>query len=208
MSFTVALLDLDPLPEHVAELEALLDDADRERAKAFHFQHHRRRFIVRRGLVRIELARAIGGEPGRLRFAEGEQGKLSLSDTPELRFNLSHAEHLALLAISDGPEIGCDIEHIDPARARRDIAERFFSPQEFATLSALPEEQWVEGFFNCWTRKEAYIKALGIGLSYPLDSFTVSLAPGEKARLIRGEPGCEIAAIDAGDGYCAAVVTL
>jgi 4'-phosphopantetheinyl transferase len=208
VSFTVALLDLDLLPEQVVELEALLDDADRERAKAFHFEDHRRRFIARRGLVRIELARAIGGQPGRLRFAQGEQGKLSLSDAPELRFNLSHAEDLALLAISDGAEIGCDIERIDPARARRDVAERFFSPRECATLSALPEEQWVEGFFNCWTRKEAYIKALGIGLSYPLDSFTVSLAPGETARLISGEPGCEIAAIDAGDGYCAAVVTL
>lgn len=208
MSFTVALLDLDPLPEQVAELEALLDDADCERAKAFHFEDHRRRFIVRRGLMRLELARAIGGQPGRLRFAQGEQGKLSLSDAPELRFNLSHAEDLALLAISDGVEIGCDIERIDPARARRDIAEQFFSPQEFATLSALPEEQWVEGFFNCWTRKEAYIKALGIGLSYPLDSFTVSVAPGETARLISGKPSCEIAAIDAGDGYCAAVVTL
>lgn len=208
MSFTFALLDLDPPPERMAELAALLDETDHVRAAALHFELHRRRFIVRRALTRVELARAIGGEPGRLRFAEGEQGKLSLQDAPELRFNLSHADDLALLVMSGNSEVGCDIERIDPARARRDVAERFFSPVEFAILSALPEEQWAEGFFNCWTRKEAYIKALGIGLSYPLQSFSVSLVPGDTPRLISGDPKCEIAAVDAGDGYCAAIVTL
>jgi len=208
VNFTSALLDLDQPPERIAALEALLNDADRERAKAFHFEDHRRRFIVRRGLMRIELARVSGLEPDRLRFTEGEQGKPGLLNAPELRFNLSHDEDLALLVMSREAEIGCDIERIDPARARRDIAQRFFSPQEFATLAALPEAQWAEAFFNCWTRKEAYIKALGIGLSYPLDSFTVSLVPGDTPRLISGDTGCSIAAIDAGKDYCAAVVTL
>ena len=109
MNFTSALLDLDQPPERIAALEALLNDADRERAKAFHFEDHRRRFIVRRGLMRIELARVSGLEPDRLRFTEGEQGKPGLLNAPELRFNLSHDEDLALLVMSREAEIGCDI---------------------------------------------------------------------------------------------------
>lgn len=208
MSFSIALLDLDLPPEQVTELSALLDEAERDRAAAFHFERDRRRFIVRRGLVRIELARATGGEPDSLSFSEGPQGKPGLSGAPHLRFNVSHAEDLALFVMSRESEIGCDIERIAPDRARRDVAKRFFSPQEFASLTALPEEQWAEGFFNCWTRKEAYIKALGIGLVYPLESFTVSLAPGDQPRLITGEPSCTISTVDAGPGYSAAVVTL
>lgn len=208
MSFSVALLNLDPPPERVAELSGLLDNTERARAAAYHFEGDRRRFIVRRALVRIEIARATGDEPGSLGFIEGPQGKPTLSGAPGLRFNVSHAEDLALLVISRASEIGCDIERIEPDRARRDVAKRFFSPQEFASLSALPEEQWAEGFFNCWTRKEAYIKALGIGLAYPLESFSVSLAPGDPPRLITGEPGCTISTVDAGPGYSAAVVTL
>ncbi len=208
MNFSVAQLDLDPPPERVAELSALLDDRERERAAAYHFERDRRRFIVRRALVRIEVAHATGGEPDSLRFIEGPQGKPSVWGAPHLRFNVSHTEDLALVVMSREREIGCDIERIDPDRARRDVAKRFFSPQEFAALTALPEEQWAEGFFNCWTRKEAYIKALGIGLAYPLESFSVSLAPGDQPRLITGEPGCTISTVDAGPGYSAAVVTL
>ncbi len=208
MSASVALLNLNPPPECVAELSDLLDDTERRRAEAYHFEQDRRRFIVRRGLVRIELARATGDEPGSLSFIEGPQGKPGLSDAPHLRFNVSHAEDLALFVMSRESEIGCDIERIDPDRARRDVAKRFFSPQEFACLTALPEEQWAEGFFNCWTRKEAFIKALGVGLAYPLESFTVSLAPGDQPRLITGEPSCTISTVDAGPGHSAAVVTL
>lgn len=208
MRFTAVLLDLNQPPARTAELEALLDDEERSRAAAFHFERDRRRFSVRRGLLRIELARATGIEAARLGYVEGPQGKPSVIEAPALRFNVSHAEDLALVVMSRETEIGCDIERIDPKKARRDVARRFFSPEEFATLDALPNEQWAEGFFNCWTRKEAYIKALGVGLAYPLESFTVSLAPGDRPRLITGEPHCTISALNAGPGYSAAVVTL
>ena len=86
------------------------------------------------------------------------------------------------------------------------VAERFFSPLERVLLSSLPPDRWVEGFFNCWTRKEAYIKALGVGLSYPLDAFDVSLAPGEPAQLMRGCDGWSVQALEPAPAFAAAVV--
>jgi 4'-phosphopantetheinyl transferase len=102
-----------------------------------------------------------------------------------VRFNASHSGGLALFAITLDREIGVDIEHVRPMRDLEGIAARFFSTRETADLMSLPEDQREEGFFRCWTRKEAYIKAIGDGLSVPLDSFAVSLEPGEAARMIQ-----------------------
>jgi 4'-phosphopantetheinyl transferase len=107
------------------------------------------------------------------------------SNAPPLRFNLSHSHELALFGFAYGREIGIDIEYIRPTFAREQIAAQFFSPRENAALRLLAADQHALGFFNCWTRKEAYIKARGQGLSLPLDQFDVSLTPGEPAVLLQ-----------------------
>ena len=100
----------------------------------------------------------------------------------DLRFSLSHSRGLALYAVARGLEVGCDLEFRDPRLACGRVAERFFSPPELHALRSLPAERWAEGFFNGWTRKEAYVKARGLGLSLPLDSFAVTLAPRRARR--------------------------
>lgn len=160
---------------------------EQNRAGKFYFERDRRSFIVARGTLRALLGRYLDRSPGRLRFCYGPHGKPALtrdSGGDTLRFNLSHSHGMALFAIARHREVGVDVELIRPGLAREEIAERFFSPQEVFMLRKVPVEKRVEAFFNCWTRKEAYIKATGKGLSLPLDEFVVSLAPGEPAALL------------------------
>jgi len=128
-----------------------------------------------------------------LRFSYSPYGKPSLAEefnVGALCFNLSHADGLALYAVTCGRQLGVDIERVRADLVDAQVAEQFFSPQEVAALRALSGNIQPQAFFNCWTRKEAYIKARGEGLSLPLDQFDVSLAPGEPAALLRtgGEP--------------------
>jgi 4'-phosphopantetheinyl transferase len=160
---------------------------ERARAEAYHFQRDRERFIAARGALRTILARYLPRTPEQLRFTYSRYGKPALLETMNergLRFNISHAHELALCAVTRGREVGVDIEFIREDFASLDIAGRFFSQAEVAALRALPPGAQTLAFFNCWTRKEAYIKARGEGLSHPLDCFTVSLIPGEPARLL------------------------
>jgi 4'-phosphopantetheinyl transferase len=157
------------------------------RAKRYRFERDRRRFIVARGLLRAILAGYTGVEPGQLRFRYGPRGKPRLVGEiggRALCFNVAHAHELALFAVARGREIGVDVEYVREDFAGIEIAERFFSPREVVTLRQLPAEARTKAFFNCWTRKEAYIKARGDGLSLPLDRFDVSLAPDEPAALL------------------------
>lgn len=179
---------LDQSPESVARLAELLGEDERERAARFFFEKDRRRFTVARGILRTLLAGYLGIRPEAVRFRYGLRGKPFLE--PEggaetLRFNLSHSNEMALLAFSPGRELGIDIEWMRANLACEQIAERFFSPSEVGTLRSLPPEVRPRAFFTCWTRKEAFIKARGTGLSSPLAEFDVSLAPGEPARLLR-----------------------
>ena len=165
----------------------ILSPDELERAARYHFQKDRDHFVVARGGLRTILSRYLNVEPARLLFCYDAYGKPSLSEPsgrPPLRFNVSHAHGLALYGFTLDRRIGIDIEHIREDFASEQIAERFFSQREVAMLRALPVEMKTEGFFNCWTRKEAYIKAIGHGLSMPLDRFVVSLAPGEPAALL------------------------
>jgi 4'-phosphopantetheinyl transferase len=126
--------------------------------------------------------------PAQLRFSYNAWGKPALtndSGADALRFNLSHSHQLMICAVTCGRDIGIDLEHLRSDLAQLQIAEQFFSSQEVAVLSALPVEQQTKAFFNCWTRKEAYIKARGEGLSFALDQFDVQFAPGESAALLR-----------------------
>jgi 4'-phosphopantetheinyl transferase len=170
-----------------ALLETLCPE-ERHRAERFHFQRDRDHCVVARGVLRSLLGHYLQLSPAELRFRYNPQGKPSLDGAAAhggLRFNLSHSGTLALYAIALDREVGIDIEKIDPSRADRSIAENFFSAREVAALDGLTEDgAWLQGFFQCWTRKEAFIKARGEGLSLPLDRFAVSLGPGVEARLL------------------------
>lgn len=204
---TLTLLDLDLPRAELDEYCCWLDADECRRASAFRRPLDRDRFVARRGLMRAYLGQELGIAPRMVRIAADEHGKPFLVDDPDLAFNLSHSNGLALLATMRGHSIGCDIEWRDPELACPRVAERLFAPQEYETLSALPPEQWIAGFYNCWTRKEAYVKALGLGLSHPLDAFTVSVAPGEPACFTSDEPGWTLASFEPAPGYQAALAT-
>jgi 4'-phosphopantetheinyl transferase len=198
----------------VQSLQHTLAADELSRAEQLYFPKDRKHFMVARGLLRAILSRYLDMEPGQLRFCHSPYGKPALATTPgqdTLSFNMSHSHGLALYAITRGREIGIDLERIRGDLNCEQIAARFFSPRENAVLRALPAELKPEAFFNCWTRKEAYIKARGEGLSLPLDQFDVSLAPGEPTMLLntRGDPQetarWSLQALTPGPGYVAAL---
>jgi len=167
--------------------DELLSPEERGRAERFYFQRDRDRFIARRGILRILLGCYLGVEPECVELSRGEKGKPVIAGAPggdTLHFNLSHSENMALFAFSSEHEIGVDIEQMRDNVEMAQLVERFFSEKEKEEWRALPESQRKEAFFNGWTRKEAFTKATGEGLTMPLDSFDVSLAPGEPARLL------------------------
>lgn len=173
---------------YLRTLEDTLTADECARAERFYFQKHREHFIAGRGVLRNILSRYLDREPGQLRFCYNSYGKPALTEetgAEGLCFNLSHSHGIALYAVTRNREIGVDIEYFRPDVEAGKLAERFFSPREADELRALPEHLRKEGFFNCWTRKEAYIKAEGKGMSIPLSAFDVSLTPGEPAALLR-----------------------
>ena len=174
----------------VARIQSLLATLTAEecaRAERFRFQKDREHFIVGRGSLKAILSGYLNMAADQLRFRYARYGKPSLvpiAGVEPLNFNLSHSGGLALCAVTRGRELGVDIEHMRPKVALIKIAERFFSPRESAELRALPVECQPKAFFNCWTRKEAIIKAKGGGLSIPLSEFDVSLVDGQPAALL------------------------
>jgi 4'-phosphopantetheinyl transferase len=205
---------LDVVPSSLDALTLILAPDELQRANRFHFYKGRLDFIAARGALRTILARYLRADARELRFEYGSHGKPKLAgDFGEttLRFNLAHAHRLALYAISRGREVGIDLEWVRPEFAGEQIAESSFSRGEVLALRSLPVEKQTEAFFNCWTRKEAYIKARGEGLSIPLDKFQVSLAPGQPARLLTvdGDPDetarWTLSELIPGPGYVAAL---
>lgn len=204
-------LALDFPESLIPRMEELLSEEERTRAHRFHFEHDRLRFIAAHAQLRLILAAYLQTQPQTLLFGKNAYGKPCLEGKAALRFNLSHSGSLGLLAVTSQQEVGVDIEILRQEVDRRNIAERFFAPGEVTALFSLPTEQQTIAFYACWTRKEAYIKARGKGLSIPLDAFEVSLIPGEPARLLRLDPGAQgpfsIQALEPGSGYAAALVT-
>ncbi len=171
----------------IRHLDLSLSNDEHERAGRFQFEHLRRSFIVARGVLRSILAGYKNCKPGDIQFEYAKTGKPLLSKQAgpvEFCFNLSHSGDLVVIAVTLGRQIGIDIEHIRPIREMKEIAERTFSQAENQQLETVPEEQKLKAFFNCWTRKEAFIKAIGDGISFPLDQFVVSLTPDEPAKLV------------------------
>lgn len=176
----------EPIP---ACFRSILSPDELAKADRFYFAKDRGRSIVARAVLRLILSRYLDAEPARLRFCYNAFGKPALTterNADGLQFNVSHSDELAIIGVARGREIGVDVEHIREGLARDEIAKRFFSPSELEMLRALPCDVQTRGFFNCWTRKEAYMKARGEGLSLPLEQFDVSVIPGEPAALLSG----------------------
>jgi len=178
----LAMLDVEP--QERTRLNSYLNKDEVSRAERFVFPRDRDHFIVARGRLRELLGKYLDCPPYAVEFKTGRYGKLFLLDDRDpLRFNLSHSHGLALYGFCMGRELGIDTEKIRPEFAGEGIAERYFSVAEQRDLCELPKELRDTAFFLCWTRKEAYIKAHGDGLQIPLDSFDVSLKPGEPETL-------------------------
>jgi len=193
--------------------EALSLD-DRTRADRFKFESDRRKFCVARASLRLILSRYLDTKAGRLQLETNEFGKPFLprqKRSQDIRFNLSHSHELALIAITRDREVGIDIEYMRPDFASDEMATHFFSRVEVEQFRSVPADLRTESFFNCWTRKEAYIKARGEGLYCPLDQFDVFVAPGTPAMLLESRVGVNETArwsfhdINAGDRYAGSV---
>jgi 4'-phosphopantetheinyl transferase len=201
-------------PEVLEAFHALLSAAERERAARFRFDVHRGRFIAGRGIQRDILSRYLGIAPAQIRYRETTHGKplLDPAAASDLHFNVSNAGDLALYAVTLGREVGVDLEQVKPMPDARAIAERFFSAPEVEVLRSLIPEEVEPAFFRCWTRKEAYVKAVGEGLSMPLHQFDVAYGRGEPARILctRGDPAqasrWAMEALEPGPGYVGALV--
>lgn len=180
-----------------------------DRAGRFRFERLQRHFVAGRGFLRHVLARYLSLKPQELKFSYNSYGKPSLAGEQSLQFNMSHSHEVGLVAVTRNAAVGVDVEHIRADFASDEIATRFFSRREVETFNSLPKEDQVAAFFRCWSRKEAYIKAIGKGLSQPLDGFDVTLAPSDPAVLLR--PGDEdtltwsMSDVDVGRDYASAL---
>ena len=168
----------------VRQLYTSLSSDERDRAARFCFDKDRNSFIIARGLLRLVLGRHLNLPPEVIRFSYDFHGKPRVADVPNIKFNVSHSEGAAFHAVGRNHEIGADIERIRPLTNLEAIARRYFCHAEYCDLLSTPAEQRLEAFFHCWTRKEAFVKAIGEGLSYPLNQFQVTLRPDADAKLV------------------------
>jgi 4'-phosphopantetheinyl transferase len=178
---------LDRPESETNTLRAVLSEEERARARRFRFTRHQAHYTVAHGALRMILSRYLAAPASGLRYHTNQYGKPALADGADLRFNLSHSDDLALVAVTRGREVGVDLERVRPDVDVLDLAASYFSAGEVNTLRSLAPELRVQSFFACWTRKEAYIKAIGKGLSQALDRFDVSVEPESDAALLRCE---------------------
>jgi 4'-phosphopantetheinyl transferase len=176
------------IPEFVSYLDffwRFLSEEEKARADRFKFVTDRQRAIITRGILRLLIAGYLEDDPGSIQFTANSHGKPGLKNNKmKLEFNLSDSGDLALVAFVKNHDIGIDIEYTKKEIEVDDIVERFFSPSEVAKFLKLPQEQHHLAFFKGWVRKEAFIKMLGLGLSYGLDKFDVDLVSNEGSLLL------------------------
>ncbi len=172
-------------PERLNQLRLTLSGDEVARAGRFRFEHLQNQYVVAHGTLRTHLSFYLGIPPSAVQFQFGKNGKPSLAGTnSRLQFNMSHSGEIAVYAFALDCELGVDVERIRPIPDMEQIANRFFAAEESADLAAVDESHRREAFYACWTRKEAYIKATGEGLSAPLDAFRVTLRPGVPAAFL------------------------
>ncbi|MCZ7647413.1 MAG: 4'-phosphopantetheinyl transferase superfamily protein [Planctomycetota bacterium] len=200
-------------PADLAPLRALLSPEETARAERYHFEADRARSITARGVARWALASMLGRAPASLSFQPGAHGKPALRAAPQdLRFNYAHSGQAVLLAFARAREVGVDVEPLRAMPEAERIVARYFSPREVEAFREAPPPDRDRAFLNGWTRKEAFIKALGLGLLRNLGSFDVALKPGEEPRLLatRDDPDearrWSLAAFEPAPGYLGAAV--
>jgi 4'-phosphopantetheinyl transferase len=200
------------LAAHADEIASVLDQAERARAARYRFAADRRRCTISRGVLRRLLAACCGVAPAAIGFSYGPYGKPALEEpAADVSFNIAHSGDVGLFALTRSRDLGIDVERCRAEAATFAIAERFFAAAEVSALRALPAERRTAAFFRCWTLKEAFVKARGLGLSLALDRFVVALAPEEPAALLAldGDPvaaaSWRLAALPAPAGYAAAL---
>jgi 4'-phosphopantetheinyl transferase len=207
-------IDLANVAPSEERWKEFLTGEERTRAARFHFPRDRQHFTATRALLRIVLGGYANSNPATLQLQYAANGKPSLlrsAAQDAVEFNVSHSGEIAMLAFARGRALGVDVEYLRDNFDHEAIARRFFSEQEQSQLTALPRGERHHGFFRCWTRKEAYIKAEGVGLSLPLHQFDVSLKPGDTNALLATRPDGNEATkwslqeIPAADGYVAAL---
>jgi 4'-phosphopantetheinyl transferase len=178
-----ARLVLDPIT--FAKAVATLDTRERERAESFKYELDRARFIAGRGWLRWLLGRYMSVAPEHVSIEPDENGKPFLAGEAgrRLQFNASNSGDLALYAFTRAGLVGVDLEKVQDDFPVLEVADRFFSKPERKRLAGLPPADRPRAFYECWTRKEAYLKAIGVGLALPLDQFSVTFGPGTLARL-------------------------
>lgn len=183
----VWLVAVKQMEQHLTRLELRLPRDERQRANTFRFARDRCEYIVAHGVLRTLLGSYLGLLPHLLTFCYGPYGKPALVHTHgkrDVRFNLAHSHGHVVIGVTSHREIGVDIEYIQALPNTEQIVEAYLSPRERDSLRALPGPERNVAFFTCWSRKEAYTKAIGMGLTMPLDCFAVSVAPNEPARLM------------------------
>ena len=206
--------DLQNSSTELSHCNNILSSDEQRRAQRFNLREDRDRFTATHGILRLILAGYIDVSPEQIEFNYNRFGKPELSESKinnGLRFNLSHSGGIALFAFCRGHRIGVDVESIRSGDTHLKVPERYFSLQEVSALRSLPADLQQEAFYTCWTRKEAYIKAKGLGIPASLKDFTVSFEPGKPARLLesKSEPSevnrWTLKDIDVGTEYKAAV---
>jgi 4'-phosphopantetheinyl transferase len=169
-------VDLDQPDRGLWPAMSSLSSDERERAGCYHRAIDRNRFIAARTCLRQILGSILGLAPAEVIFKHGKHGKPQLGDqflSEDIRFNLAHSENMAVFAVAFGRDVGVDVERLRPNVRYREIAHRMFAPGENTQLKGLGDDAAMRAFYRCWTRKEAYVKATGVGLTLALDSFEV-----------------------------------
>ncbi|MBI2534762.1 MAG: 4'-phosphopantetheinyl transferase superfamily protein [Deltaproteobacteria bacterium] len=204
----VWLVEANDAVVRASHLETLLSSAERERAAKFKFEKDRRLYTVTHAALRSILAGYLNVAPGDLEFEIGRRGKPRLAPNfskDSLEFNLSHSFEVALIAVTREREIGVDVEHIKKEFAFAEVAERYFTTREVSAIRALPEDLQRRAFYQCWTSKEAFLKAKGVGLSGELDEVEILFGGEGRVQVKNTLPGWHLSELNPCDGYVGAV---
>lgn len=205
-------LDLLAPPDPLEYYQEIISNEEKERAARFYFPKDAHQFMVGRAVLRILLGRYLDVSPASLSFTFSEFGKPSVANAIDLHFNISHSGGLAVMGFTRAASIGVDLEKVKPNLEIKPIASRFFAEREQEVLFSLPDHLQLSAFYQCWTSKEAFIKAHGQGLSLPLDEFEVEVHPAKEAALksVHWEPELathwHIRGFQPADGFRGAVV--
>lgn len=183
----VWLISVEQQSSQLEHLERCIDADERARASRIRSEDGRHSYVLAHGALRQILAKYLPALPHELRFGRGEHGKPSLlprDGWADLRFNLAHSRDSIVVAVAQGRDLGVDVEWIDADSPSLNVAKQFFSSRERQLLCEVPTELRLRAFYECWVRKEAFVKGIGAGLTMPLQSFDVSLGRDEPARLL------------------------